>query len=621
MTLAIWILWLTISQTASTINHSTCSDWMETNDFQSLPNGIYHITNNNTNSTINVYCSFDYIKNYSFTLIESGSLTNMRSKEFLAQAPFTANISYNMNNVSYYRDSLYRLSRDWMLYLEEKLNLLFATCNFDTQFNRDWILFDLNDLHNMYNPFYHSQFGHCYDIVSANIRGHECSSNTIMFQEDVDNDDGYDPMHFQASSDGTWYSKYGSSCACDSIFTKGSSHYEANFGVYEHYNENFTCSNSSNSTTNWWLGSKVTRFVNVDIQPQSTNGSDNDNDGHTNTSTNTNTNTKEGNNYYNSTYTTYIFGSYSTSTSDKGGNGNGNENRNGSESGEGGKTGGKGNGGNGKQDDFAWGVSIYIILISVLLLILVLLCIVIIWVIRYYKKKQEKFEGLLLEGSGDVYDNFSQRQSITTSDKYDYNNHYTDSNTNTNNRKRKRKDKDTELTSINKNKIAIANPDAIKNINDNNDNISYKPPNVNISINSSLITNNSVKNKGKQSKQDEDASDDDEMYDSVDEGQGPFRMTTGDTMSDGDYVDNDNDNDEDNDKDKDKDKDNDKGVSPKAFENKEIQEKQNQNKEKNKDENNDENNDDDKNDDDSSVLKDIDYHVNTAKDSQTRGET
>ena len=64
---------LCLVKSDSNTNYPTCGDWMKNAAFNTLSNGVYKIHNNDTKESLDVYCSFDYTRNYSFTLIESGS--------------------------------------------------------------------------------------------------------------------------------------------------------------------------------------------------------------------------------------------------------------------------------------------------------------------------------------------------------------------------------------------------------------------------------------------------------------------------------------------------------------------------------------------------------------------
>ena len=242
---------------SNTSNYATCADWMKNSHFGSLTDGVHQIYSNDTQKSIDVYCRFDYYRNYSFTLIESASLVSMQSATLLAYAPFTANITYNIDNVDYYRMSIYRMSREWMIHLlEQESNLLFSTCNFNTNFTKDWILINLNEIESDHNPFYYNT-GDCFNVVSLNIRGHQCLDTSIFMQQAYD-------LHLSADSN---YSL----CSCTAVNT-GSVAFEYDFGMYLEPNFNtkkFSCSSRYSSTTNWWLGEKVSKFIYIPtVQPR-----------------------------------------------------------------------------------------------------------------------------------------------------------------------------------------------------------------------------------------------------------------------------------------------------------------------------------------------------------------
>ena len=154
----------------------SCTDWMSSNAYNSLDDGVYNIsrivgtTHYTTNTEeLQVYCKFDYINNYSWTLVESGSLDVMQSD--LAYADFVTDISYNMESVASSKNTQYRLSLDWMdsVRIDGNNDLMLASCNFNTSFAQDWVLMNLTKT--TYDPFEMESFGWaCTHAISADIR-------------------------------------------------------------------------------------------------------------------------------------------------------------------------------------------------------------------------------------------------------------------------------------------------------------------------------------------------------------------------------------------------------------------------------------------------------------------
>ena len=231
-------------------SYATCAEWMENRAFGSLNDGVYTVKDTSNNRFISAYCNFNYDQNYSFTLIESGSRVNMSSTSILAEEPFYTNQTYSMNNVDTARFSAYRLSLSWMKYLQSKSDYLFATCNFNTQFTRDWVLINLNNLPDDENPFEKKLNYKCVEVVSVNIRGNTCTNNTIIFYQ-------WNAGHLEIDTSDETNSQ---ECGCWSYFVDGSVDSEDNFGYYDHFNTNFSCTHKNTSTTNWWLGAKVNTF-------------------------------------------------------------------------------------------------------------------------------------------------------------------------------------------------------------------------------------------------------------------------------------------------------------------------------------------------------------------------
>ena len=251
MSFALDLLTICIISCISTVfgndAHFTCGDWMSSNEKNSLSDGVYNITSiidrsDFEDSWREVYCAFDYTRNYAWTLIESGSRSVMSNT--LRTVTFVSDSPYNEDNVESYRNSLYRLSRDWMYSLYFVSDYLFSTCEFDTSFSKDWLLFRLSELN--INPFFEEFSSTCVNSVSANIRGYSCQNSTVQIW----------------TIGGTYHMVTDSSltsCGCNT-WAAGAVSGEHNFGFYNLYNTEFTCTATISSTTNWWFGSDVTEY-------------------------------------------------------------------------------------------------------------------------------------------------------------------------------------------------------------------------------------------------------------------------------------------------------------------------------------------------------------------------
>lgn len=222
--------------------YTTCADIMSSLPYNSASDGVYSITNGTSN--LDVYCSFDYTRNYSWTLFESVNMITMQLTFRLY--PFTDDVAVNINDVATYRNFRYRLSRDWMRSIQHRSNYLYATCNFNTLFDsNDYLLIDLiNFGYDITASYFLNQ---CVNVESINIRGYECTGGTTI-----------SIMQFIATH--LYVNGNSTDCDCDIISTD-SVGYEENFGAYWNANSLFSCTTDSFATTNWWFGDKVTQFT------------------------------------------------------------------------------------------------------------------------------------------------------------------------------------------------------------------------------------------------------------------------------------------------------------------------------------------------------------------------
>ena len=220
----------------------TCADYMQSTTLQSkLDNDFYEIVNGSS-SSINVFCVFDYDNHYAWTLIESSTRTQMISE--LQNKNFDENYPQNTNNptLSSITSDVYRLSLNWMQFLQSKSEYMLASCNLNTNFatSNDWMLMNINNIGA--DLLYNWLLGECINVVSINVRGYQCKNSTVYAWQELTRH-----LHIQSAD---------TSCDCQTIST-GSVFSEDNFGSYTNYNTDFSCTERDNSTTNWWFGDYV----------------------------------------------------------------------------------------------------------------------------------------------------------------------------------------------------------------------------------------------------------------------------------------------------------------------------------------------------------------------------
>eukprot|EP01084_Bolivina_argentea_P082728 149796_1 len=119
---------------------------------------------------------------------------------------------------------------------------LLVTCNQNIVLDLDFLLMPFNtDIINI-----GSVGGGCYNVTFANIRGHSCVNKPANFWWDWG-------MPFHLDSHKNW-------CGNDSCngWNSGAINAEDNFGLYESINNQFSCSQDSASTTDYWIGTIIT---------------------------------------------------------------------------------------------------------------------------------------------------------------------------------------------------------------------------------------------------------------------------------------------------------------------------------------------------------------------------
>ena len=247
--------------TSKEFNYS-CADHMVDTYNNRLDDGYYDIALNASYSdSITVYCHFNYSTQYAWTLVESFSLTYASYPRYYA---FYESYAYYEDYVSSYRNSRYRLSLTWMHSIFESMfsrnetghknpRKMMSTCNFDTTLERDYLIINLDDQNLQYNPLYEYWSGYtCLRMESINIRGYSCEGEDIYAYNSG--------SHFFVDSDSY-------SCDCEP-WADSAAYSEDNFGYYIYSDTSFSCTASSTSTTNWWLGRYVPRSVSLKIVDQ-----------------------------------------------------------------------------------------------------------------------------------------------------------------------------------------------------------------------------------------------------------------------------------------------------------------------------------------------------------------
>ena len=118
-----------------------------------LPDGVYNIKTAN-NTTLPVYCAFDYTHNYSWTLIQTTTLSN-GNNVFHAFVVNITDYQSNINEIESNKTTSYRLSKQNQLFSKSNLQFMMATCNFKIDQSIDYWILKLDDL--SLDPF--SQLG------------------------------------------------------------------------------------------------------------------------------------------------------------------------------------------------------------------------------------------------------------------------------------------------------------------------------------------------------------------------------------------------------------------------------------------------------------------------------
>jgi len=170
-----------------------------------------------------------------WTLIESFAQLN---KDKYKNKDFVENFPVNENNFNWID---YRLSLSVMQHIKSHSTHWRATCNYDKDglVKTDYIRGRISDI----DIITYSEGNGCFNVMYVNVMGTECSNCTVHMRQ-VEN------VHIFTGS----YGGYSFGCMLDLRDGTGGSQ---RFGFYHTVNPAHRCSNSSLSTTQWWLGSNV----------------------------------------------------------------------------------------------------------------------------------------------------------------------------------------------------------------------------------------------------------------------------------------------------------------------------------------------------------------------------
>ena len=196
--------------------------------------GVYNISNQH-NKSFPVYCGFGPEPGAAWTLIQSHSLNN--NDDFKHKAFYLHDMPRNQDVPEW---NNFRLSMLRIKSIQDVSTHCRATCNFPTNGidYRDYIRVSLKNLNLLQEP---NESDFCLLTEFVNVRNHNCSHCTVWI--------GYDSIYSLHMDSGDQNSIQG----CD--FRGRASSDEDNFGFYHTQNQDFRCTSSLNSTTQYWLGS------------------------------------------------------------------------------------------------------------------------------------------------------------------------------------------------------------------------------------------------------------------------------------------------------------------------------------------------------------------------------
>ena len=204
---------------------------------RSVPN-IYPIQTTNRNR-LKVYCDMTSEPRMVWTLIESFSLS---IKVKYMTASLTKDFPSNEVNPPNWSD--YRMSRNTMQHVKRDATHWRATCNYDTYgLNKtDHIRGRLSEMDILTFVGGHT----CARVEYINVRGISCHNCTTHFKQNGNSH----PFIDSGRGDCQWNARQGG--------VNVGNNWCDNFGKYVVINPAHRCSSSDSSTTQWWLGLKLT---------------------------------------------------------------------------------------------------------------------------------------------------------------------------------------------------------------------------------------------------------------------------------------------------------------------------------------------------------------------------
>ena len=210
------------------------------NQYKVSNNGYYSLYDH-TNKPHLAFCDFQSDPGFAWTLIESLSLTHARTSTF--RKSFYYNVPSNECTPNW---SNYRISKARMIAIKNAASSTHfrATCNFNSDSEKG-----LSDRRNYlrvsfcaYGLFLQSRNRwNCAVVDYINIRGTSCSKCSIPLYSN-----GINHLHTNVP-----YARK----ICGRFNVPNPTSNEQSFGHYSGaINRQFSCTESSSSTTNWWIG-------------------------------------------------------------------------------------------------------------------------------------------------------------------------------------------------------------------------------------------------------------------------------------------------------------------------------------------------------------------------------
>ena len=204
----------------------------------------YHYIQREQGNIEQVLCAFISINAtamYIGNLFESFSLSYGAFNSTLSTQAMFDDFAVNEQNISTIDES-YRWNKDRILNMHEfDETYLLMTCNFDISMNKDYVFTKFYDEFLWDSDI--ATDNSCFKVESANIRGYQCDDKSVNFWSLSE------AMHFRIDSH---------FCDCECCeWNNGSVASEDNFGFYSSINANFSCSETEDSTTNYWIGEVI----------------------------------------------------------------------------------------------------------------------------------------------------------------------------------------------------------------------------------------------------------------------------------------------------------------------------------------------------------------------------